>query len=175
MQHTWRLIYGTSLIGGATGAGIIAGGLHSDDPTAAVAGLALLFVSLMAFRMVYEQVSLRRSRKALSTQERLLQAERGVLERDTERTRRELADQERDQSAAIDCERAALYRQVEEERDRMSIEFANTRAELQRAAFRKGFQMGEEGIGKEVRAADVIYLPFGAERPTSMESGTMLN
>jgi hypothetical protein len=173
VRHTWRLIYGTTLVGGAIGAALILSGVHTSDPTTAVAGLSLLFTSLMAFRTTYEQVCLRRARKALGNQERLLQAERGVWERDTERTRRELADQEHDQAEAIACEREALHRQLEEERDRMLIDFANKRAELQRAAFQKGFEMGENGIGKEPRSAEVIYLPFSGGRPTTMETGTM--
>lgn len=175
MRHTWRLIYGITLVGGAIGAALILSGVRSNDPTTAVAGLSLLFTSLMAFRTTYEHAWLQCARKALGDQERLLQAERGVWERDTERTRRELADQERDQEEAIACEREALLRQVEEERDRMLIEFANKRAELQRAAFQKGFEMGENGIGKEPRSADVIYLPFSGKMPTTMETGTMHN
>lgn len=175
MRHTWRLIYGTTLIGGAIGAALIASGVRSHDPTTAVAGLSLLFTSLMAFRTTYEQAWLQRSRKTLGDQERLLQAERGVWERDTERTRRELADQERDQMEAIASERETMHRQLEDERDRMHTDFANKKAEMQRAAFQKGFEMGENGIGKESRSADVIYLPFGDGRPTTMAPGTMHN
>lgn len=175
MRSTWRLVYGITLLGGAVGAATIVQSLHSGDPTTAVGGLAVLFTCLMTFRTVYEQASLRRARRALGDQERLLQAERGVLERDTDRTRRELADQEREQAATLASERAELREAVEAERDRMNTKYANKKAEWQRSAFRKGFEMGQSGVGKEARDAEVIYLPFSADRPTTMETGTMLN
>lgn len=175
MRHTWRLIYGITLTGGTAGAGIIIVSVRDTDPSAAVAGLALLFVSLMAFRTTYELVSLQRTRAALGDEQRLVQAERGVVERDIERARREFADQERDHMTAISLERETLRRQIADERDRMLTEFANKRAELQRDAFRKGFEMGENGIGEEARSAEVIYLPFKGERAATIGTGTTHN
>lgn len=174
-QSSLRLIYGITLMSAGAGTSLVAGGVATNNPTTAIAGLSVLLVAFMAFRLIYEQTSLRRARQRIGDGERLLQAERGVLEGDIERTRRELDDQERDHIAAIANEREALRLDVEAERDRMLTEFANKKAAWQRAAFRKGFEMGEFGVGNESRSAEVIYLPFGIDSSTTMETGTMLN
>lgn len=168
-------MYTATLMSAGAGAALVIGGVATHVPTTAIAGLSMLFPALMAYRMIYEQASLRDARKDVSNRERLLQAERAVLEGDTERTRRGLDDQERDHHAAVAREREALHLDTEAERDRMATEFANQKAEWQRAAFRKGFEMGKFGVGQESRSAEVIYLPFGMDRATTMETGTMHN
>lgn len=172
MRHTRRLIYGTTLTSAATGAGIILASLTTSNPTTAVAGLALCFTSLLVFRMVYEQATLRQQRRNASEQERLLQAERSIFERDTERARRELHDREQELAESSERERETLHRQVADERDQLLTECADLKAAWERAAFRKGFEMGENGIGEEIRPADVIYLPFPSQERTIMGTGT---
>ena len=174
-QTRQRLIYSITLTGTAAGAALIIKALTHDRPTTAVAGLALCLIALMVFRMAYEQATLQRQRADVGEQQRLVQAERSIFERDTERARRALHDRETELAEGVAQERAALHREIEDERDRMQTEFANKLAVKQREAFQVGFDMGKNGVGSESSFANVVYLPFGGPGATIMGTGTTHN
>lgn len=172
MKQNWRTIYAATLTTTIAGLGAIAYCVVTSRPTGAVAGLAVFLLGLICFRMSYEVDSLQRRRDSLANQERLLQAERGVFERDTERARRELADQDRATHETLNAERDKADRQLTQQRDAMVTEFANHRAKLERAAFAKAWDMCKNGVAPEHRSADVIVLPVGTNAPTIIGTGT---
>lgn len=174
-QTRRRLIYSITLTGTGFGAALILTALTLDRPTIAVAGLALCLIALTAFRMAYEQATLHQQRADIGEQQRLVQAERSIFERDTERARRALHDRETELAEGVARDRARLCREIEDERDRMQTDFANKLALKQREAFQKGFEMGENGIGSESSSANVIYLPLGGNGATIMGTGTTHN
>jgi hypothetical protein len=168
----WRTIYGITTAVVLTGLGAVAYCVDTNRVLDAIGSLTLFIAGVIAFRMAWEIDVLHRRRMRLAAQERLLEAERGVFERDSERARRELADQERASREAFRVKRTELLRQVDRERDMMRTENDNNKSRWERAAFRKGFEMAENGIGVESHPAEVIYLPFGSQAETIMGTGT---
>lgn len=172
MKRVWRTIYGTTSAIVLAGLGGVAYCVATDRPLGAIGCLALFLVGIISLRTAWEIDVLQRRRMRLAGQERLFEAERGVFERDTERARRELADQDRAMREALDAERTKMRRELDTERDKLETEFANKKALWQRQAFTKGFETGQNGIAPEARHADVIVLPVGANAPTIMGTGT---
>lgn len=172
LKRVWRTIYGTTLAIVLAGLGATTYCVFTHRPDGAIGSLALFLVGVIAFRMAWEIDVLHRRRMRLATEERLFEAERGVHERDVDRARHELADEERAMVHKLNVERATLHRQLDDERDQLQIEFDAKKAAIRNAAFAKGFEMGENGIAAESRNADVIVLPVGANAPTIMGTGT---
>jgi hypothetical protein len=172
VKRVWRTIYSTTAATTLAGLGGVAYCVATDRPLGAIGCLALFLVGVIGLRTAYEIDILQRRRMRLAEQERLFEAERGVYDRDLDRARRELADQERVMRKALDAERAQIRADLDAERDRAEVEFANRKALVQRAAFAKGFEMGQHGVLTEQRHADVIVLPVGANTPTIMGTGT---
>lgn len=172
MKRVWRTIYGTTSAIVLAGLGATGYCVFTRRPDGAIGSLALFLVGVIAFRMAWEIDVLQRRRMRLAAEERLFEAERGVYELDVDRARHELADEERALMQKLNVERATLYRQLDDDRDRMQIEFDAKRAAIRNAAFAKGFEMGENGIAADPRNADVIVLPVGANAPTIMGTGT---
>lgn len=172
MKRVWRTIYGITSAIILAGLGATGYCVFTHRPDGAIGSLALFIVGVIGFRMAWEIDILHRRRMRLAEQERLFEAERGVYDRDVDRARHELAAEEREMALKFNIERAAVYRQLEEERDKMQIDFDAQKAKIRNAAFAKGFEMGENGIAAEPRNADVIVLPVGANSPTIMGTGT---
>lgn len=168
----WRTIYGITTAVILTGLGAVAYCVNTNRVLGAIGSLTLFIAGVIAFRMAWEIDVLHRRRMRLASEERLLVAERGIFERDTEHARRTLEDEERATREHFRIRRAELLRQIENERDEMRARYDNERAKVQRAAFRKGFEMAAKGVGVDSAPADVIYLPFVASGETIMGTGT---
>lgn len=172
MKRVWRTIYAATSALTLAGLGGVVYCVATDRPLGSIGCLAFLIIGAQAFRMVWDMQTLHKRRMKLADQERLFEAERGVYERDVDRARHELATEERAMTQKFNIERATLYRQIDDERDQMQTDFDAKKAALRNAAFKKGFEMGQNGIAAEPRNADVIVLPVGANSPTIMGTGT---
>lgn len=171
-QRVWRTIYGTTSAIVLAGLGATAYCVITHRPDGAIGSLAAFLVGVIAFRMAWEIDVLHRRRMRLAEQERLFEAERCLYDNDVARARRELADEEHAMHTRFNIERALLYRRIDEERETMDTNLANKRAAIQRAAFKKGFEMGKNGVAADARNADVIVLPVGDNAPNIMGTGT---
>lgn len=173
MKRVWRTtIYATTSAIVLAGLAATAYCVLTHRPDGAIGSLALFLVGVIGFRMAWEIDILHRRRMRLAEQERLFEAERGVYDRDLERARRDLADTERVMRKAADAERCKIRDDLDAERDRMEIDFANKKATLERRAYALGFKLGQTGVLPEQRHADVIVLPVGEHAPTIMGTGT---
>jgi hypothetical protein len=172
VKRVWRTIYGITGAVALAGLGLIGYSVITHRPDGAIGSLALFLVAVIGFRMAWEIDVLQRRRMRLVGQERAFEAERGVFDRDMERTLRDLADQERAMRDTFSIERRQLRAELDAERDQMETDFANRKGLIERHAFRKAFEMAQNGIATEQRPADVIVLPVGENAPAMMGTGT---
>lgn len=179
-RTTWGIIYCVAAAGILASAILLGRSIATDSEPFALTGVSLCIVSVAASRFASDHGWLKTVRSSVAAREAgITQAEiqihtrSSLLESQTQRALREMDEIEGQRAERNEADRATMRAEIAAERDAMIEEFEAQKSAFREDAMRLGHMLGVRGLDAKAveNMAQVITLPVGEHRPTTMGEG----